>query len=57
MVVSQVKLSRFTLETLVDQLVTATVALADSNMMTQLCCHNWGVKKSSAVCIIIGHTY
>jgi hypothetical protein len=37
MVVSQVILSGTTLEPRVDRLVTTTVALADSNMMTQLC--------------------
>jgi hypothetical protein len=37
MVVSQVILSGIILEPRVDQLVRATVALADSLMMTQLC--------------------
>jgi hypothetical protein len=44
MVVSQVILSGITLEPRVDQLVVALAALADSNMMTQLCRHNWEVK-------------
>jgi hypothetical protein len=37
MFVSQVILSGITLEPWVDQLVVALAALADSNMMTQLC--------------------
>jgi hypothetical protein len=41
---SQVILSGITLEPRVDQLVTMTVALADSNMMIQLCRHYWEVK-------------
>jgi len=44
MVVSQVNLSGFTVEPCVDQLVKATVALADSTMMMQLCRHYWEVK-------------
>jgi hypothetical protein len=44
MFVSQVILSGITLEPHVDQLVTIKVALADSNMMTQLCRHYWEVK-------------
>ena len=44
MVVSQVILSRITLEPRVDLLVKIKVALAESNMMTQLCRHNWQVK-------------
>jgi hypothetical protein len=44
MFVSQVVLSGTTLEPRVDQLVTATVALADSGMMTQLCRHYCEVK-------------
>jgi hypothetical protein len=44
MFVSQVILSGITLEPRVDQLVTTKVTLADSNMMTQLCRHNWEVK-------------
>jgi len=44
MVVSQAVHTGITLEPRVDSLVTATVALADTNMMTQLCCHNWEVK-------------
>ena len=43
-VVSQVILSRITLEPRVDQLVMTTVALGESAMMTQLCRHNWEVK-------------
>ena len=42
--VSLVDLTRFTLEPRVDQLVTITVTLADSNIMMQLCRHNWEVK-------------
>jgi hypothetical protein len=57
MFVSQVILSRITLEPSVDQLVTINVALSDSNMMTQLCRNSWEVKNTSAVRIIIGHTY
>ena len=44
MAVSQVILRGITLEPHGDQLVKTTVALADSNMMTQLCRHNWEVK-------------
>jgi hypothetical protein len=44
MFVSQVILSRITLEPHVDQLVKTTVALADSTMMMQLHRHNWEVK-------------
>jgi hypothetical protein len=44
MFVSQVILSGITLEPRVDQLVTIKVALADSNMMTQLCRDSWEVK-------------
>jgi len=44
MFVSQVIFSGITLEPLVDQLVTSRLALADSNMMTQLCRHYWEVK-------------
>jgi len=57
MFVSQVIISGITLEPHVDQLVMTKVALADSTMMTQLCHHNWEVKKPSAVRIIIGLTY
>jgi hypothetical protein len=39
MFVSQVVLSGITLEPHVDQLVTRTLALADSNMKMQLCRH------------------
>jgi hypothetical protein len=38
MVVSPANLSGLTLEPRVDQLVTTTVVLADSTIMTQLCC-------------------
>ena len=44
MVLSQVILSGITLELQVDQLATSTLALADSLMMMQLCCHYWEVK-------------
>ena len=44
MFVSQVNLSGFILEPRVDQLVQATVALAESTMMMQLYLHNWEVK-------------
>jgi len=44
MFVSQVGLSRFTLEPRVDQIVTTTIALVDSIKMMQLCHHNWEVK-------------
>jgi hypothetical protein len=44
MVISQVILSGITLEPRVDQLVTIKVALADSDMMTQLCRYDWEVK-------------
>ena len=44
MFVSQVILSWIALEPRVDQLVTSQLALADSNMMTQLCRHYWEVK-------------
>jgi len=57
MFVSQVILSGITLEPCVDQSVKTTVALADSTMMMQLRRHNWEVGKSSAVRILIGHTY
>jgi hypothetical protein len=57
MFVSQVILSGITLEPSVEQLVTIKVALADSNMMMQLCRNSWEVKKPSVVRIIIGHTY
>jgi len=57
MVVSQVVLSGITLQPRIDSLVTATVTLADSNMMTHLCHHNWDVKKPSAVRIIMCHMY
>jgi hypothetical protein len=43
MFVSQVNLSRFTLEPCVDQLVATTVILGESIMMIQLCRHNWEV--------------
>ena len=36
-------LSGITPESRVDQLVTSQLAPADSNMMTQLCCHYWAV--------------
>jgi len=55
--VSQVGLSGFTLEPRVDQIVTTTIALADSIKMMQICRHNWEVKKPSAVHMIFGHTY
>jgi len=42
--VSQVILRGITLEPRVDQLAKTTVALADSDMMMQLCRHNWEVK-------------
>jgi hypothetical protein len=42
--VSRVSLSGFTHEPRVDQLVETTVALADSGMIMQLCCHYWEVK-------------
>jgi len=42
--VSQWILSTIALEPHVDQLVTSQLSLADSNMMTQLCRHNWEVK-------------
>jgi hypothetical protein len=57
MFVSQVDLSRFTTQPHADLLVTITVAVVDSAMMMQLCRHYWEVNKSSAVHIIIGHTY
>jgi len=41
---SQLNLSGFTFELRVNQLVTIKVALADSNMMAQLCLHYWEVK-------------
>jgi len=44
MVVSQVMLSRITLEPHVDQLVMSTLVLVDSIMMMQLCRHYWEVK-------------
>jgi hypothetical protein len=44
MFVSQVVLSGITLEPRVDQLVTIKVALADSNVMMQLCRNGWEVK-------------
>jgi hypothetical protein len=44
MFVSQVILSGITLEPHVDQTVITTVALAESTMMMQLCCHNWEAK-------------
>jgi hypothetical protein len=44
MIASRVGLSGFTHEPRVDQLVKTTVALADSNMMTQLCHLYWEVK-------------
>jgi hypothetical protein len=44
MAVSQVDLSGFTLEPRVNQLVMITVALADSTIIIQLCCHSREVK-------------
>jgi len=44
MVVSQIILTRITLERRVDQLVTSILALAHSLMMMQLCRHYWEVK-------------
>jgi hypothetical protein len=44
MFVSQVVLSGVTLEPRVDQLAMIKITLADSDMMTQLCRHNWEVK-------------
>jgi len=44
MFVSQVIFSGITLGLHVNQLVTGTPARADSNMMMQLCRHNWEVK-------------
>jgi hypothetical protein len=46
MFVSQVILSGITLEPRVDQLLMIKVALADSNMMTQLCRYGWEVQKN-----------
>jgi len=42
--VSQLSFSRITIELLDDQLVTSTLALADSLMMMQSCHHYWEVK-------------
>ena len=42
--VSPVILSGITLRPHVDHYVTSPLTLADSNMMTQLCRHNWAVK-------------
>jgi len=44
MFVGQAVLSGITLEQRVDQLVINMDALADSDMMMQLCCHNWDVR-------------
>jgi len=44
MLVGQAVLSGITYEPRVDQLVKTTVALADSDMMMQLCRHNWELK-------------
>jgi len=55
MFISQVNLSRFTLEPHVNQLVTITVALADSTMIMQLCRYSRQTKKTFAVHIIIDH--
>ena len=48
MIVSQVILSGITLGPRVDQSVETVIALADSTMMMQLCCHNWEVKTFSS---------
>ena len=55
MCVSQVIFSGMTLEPCVDQVVISQLALADSNVMMQLCRHYQEVKKLSAVHIVIGH--
>jgi len=44
MFVRQVIVSGITLQPHVDQLVTSTLALTDSNMMMQLCCYYREVK-------------
>jgi hypothetical protein len=44
MLVSQIILGGISFEPHVDQLVTGTFALADSNMMTQLYHYYWDVK-------------
>jgi len=41
---SEVILGGIALEPWFNQLVTSTIALADSPMMMQLCCHYWEVK-------------
>jgi hypothetical protein len=43
MFVSQVVISGIALRPNVDQLATRPLALANSNMMMQLCCHYWEV--------------
>ena len=53
MYVSQVYLSGFTFELRVDQLVITTLALADSNMMMQLCRHYWGVRNHQQCALIL----
>jgi hypothetical protein len=44
MFVSQLMISGITIGLHIDQLVTSMLALADSNIMMQLCSHNWEVK-------------
>jgi len=53
MFVSQVNLTRFTLEPRVDQLVMTMVTVVDSNMMMQLCCHYWEVKNHQQCALIL----
>jgi hypothetical protein len=43
MVIGHVIFSGMTLGLRVDQFLTSMPTLADSNMMMQLCCHNWQI--------------